>query len=107
MQNNILSKMPDPALRVFVVWIPFVSGYRGAINPALLPDKRVTSLWDGQAISTRWFSRVTHFNPTWDYYMLFPPGARWGSVPGPVASQGGPVIAASSQLLAAIRPMLG
>ena len=106
MQNNILSKMPDPALRVFVVWVPFMSGYRGAINPALLPDNRVTSFWDGNAISSRWFSRVTHFLPTWDYYMLFPPHARWGSVPGPITSQGGPVIAVSGQLLAAIRPML-
>jgi len=105
-QNNILSKMTDPALRVFVIWVPFVGGTRSAINPALIPDDRVTSFWDGNAISTRWFSRVTHFVPTWDYYMLFPERARWRSVPGPVTSQGGPVIGSANGLLAAIRPML-
>ena len=106
MQNNILSKMTDPALRVFVIWVPFLNGTRGAINPAIIPDSRVTSFWDGRAMSSQWFSRVTHFAPTWDYYMLFPARARWRSVPGPVASQGGPVIGSANHLLAAIRPML-
>ena len=108
MQSNILSKMSDPALRVFVVWVPFLGGSKGAINPAVLPDNRVTSLWDGHAISSQWFSRhVTRQPfPTWDYYMLFPPSARWGSVPGPITSQGGSVIGVSGQLLAAIVPML-
>jgi hypothetical protein len=107
-QSNVLSKMSDPALRVFVVWVPFMSGSKGAINPAVLPDSRVTSLWDGNAISSRWFSRhVTHQAfPTWDYYMLFPPSARWASVPGPIASQGGPMISVTGQLLASITPML-
>jgi len=35
--------MTDPALRVFVIWVPFLNGTRGAINPALIPDSRVTS----------------------------------------------------------------
>jgi hypothetical protein len=105
-QNNILSKMTDPALRVYVIWVPFLNGTRSAINPAIIPDSRVTSFWDGHAISSRWFSRVSHFQPTWDYYMLFPAHARWRSVPGPVASQGGSVIGMANHLLAAIRPML-
>ena len=44
--------------------------------------------------------------PTWDYYLLFSSRARWGTVPGPIVSQGGPVIADSGQLLAAIGPLL-
>jgi hypothetical protein len=44
--------------------------------------------------------------PTWDYYLLFAPRARWGAVPGPIVSQGGTVIGQSGQLLAAIRPLL-
>ena len=44
--------------------------------------------------------------PTWDYYLLFPARARWGAVPGPIVSQGGPVIADSGQLLSAIHPLL-
>jgi hypothetical protein len=100
--------MADPALRVLVVWVPFLGGSQGAINPAIFPDRRVTSLWDPGAVSSQWFS--THVTqqpgPTWDYYLLFPPRARWGAVPGPVVSQGGPVIGESGQLLAAIRPLL-
>jgi len=100
--------MSDPSLRVLVVWLPFVSGTRQAINPSVFPDRRVTSLWDGNAISSQWLSQhVTHQpGPTWDYYLLFGAKARWGSVPGPVLSQGGSVIGSSSQLLSAIRPLL-
>ncbi len=108
MQSNILSRTADPALRVLVVWVPFMSGSRGAINPSILPDSRVTSLWDQNAVSSQWFSRYVtkQPGPTWDYYMLFPARARWGAVPGPIVSQGGPVIGASGQLLAAINPLL-
>jgi hypothetical protein len=107
-QGNILSGAAGPGLRVLVVWVPFLGGTRSAINPSLLPDSRVTSLWDPNAVSSQWFSQhVTHQpGPCWDYYLLFGPRARWGSVPGPVVSRGGPVIAHSGQLLAAIRPLL-
>jgi len=107
-QNNILSRNPDPALRVFVVWVPFLQGTRGSINSSVFPDGRVTYLWDQNAVSSQWFSRhvTNQLGPTWDYYLLFGPRARWGSVPGPVVSQGGPVIGDGGSLLAAIRPLL-
>ena len=100
--------MSDPSLRVLVVWLPFLSGTRQAINPSVFPDRRVTYLWDGNAVSSQWLSRhVTHLPfPTWDYYLLFGANARWGSAPGPVLSQGGSVIGSSAQLLSAIRPLL-
>ena len=108
MQSNILSRNPDPGLRVLVIWVPFLNGSRAAINPSVLPDSRVTYLWDSNAISSTWFSQhVTHqIGPTWDYYLLFGPRAWWGTAPGPVMSQGGPVIASSGQLQAAIQPLL-
>jgi len=104
-QNNILSRNPDPALRVFVVWVPFLQGTRGAINPSIFPDSRVTYLWDQNAVSSQWFSQhvTSQPGPTWDYYLLF---RRWGAVPGPVVSQGGPVIGDTGSLLAAIHPLL-
>jgi hypothetical protein len=107
-QSNILSRAADPALRVLVVWVPFMSGTRGAINSSVFPDSRVTSLWDASAISSQWFSQhvTKQPGPTWDYYLLFPARARWGAVPGPIVSQGGPVIADGGQLLAAIHPLL-
>ena len=107
-QNNILSRNRDPALRVFVVWVPFLQGTRGAINPSIFPDSRVTYLWDQNAVSSQWFSQYVtgQPGPTWDYYLLFSPRARWGAVPGPVVSQGGPVIGDTWSLLAAIQPLL-
>ena len=108
MQSNILSTTTDPGLRVFAVWVPFMDGSREAINLSVFPDSRVTSLWDGGAVSSTWFSQhvTQQLGPTWDYYLLFSAGARWDAVPGPVVSQGGPVIANTGQLLAAIRPLL-
>ena len=107
-QSNILSRSADPALRVLVVWVPFMSGTRDAINPNVFPDSRVTSFWDPHAISSQWFAQHVTHQPgfTWDYYMVFGPSARWAAAPGPVASQGGPVIAQSGQLLAAVQPLL-
>jgi len=107
-QSNILSRNADARLRVYVVWVPFLGGSRGAINPSIFPDTRVTYLWDRGAVSSDWFSRhVTNQpGPTWDYYMLFSPRARWDAVPGPVVSQGGTVIGQSGQLLDAIRSLL-
>jgi hypothetical protein len=107
-QSNILSRSPAPGLRVFVVWVPFLGGTRRAINPSVFPDARVTSLWDQQAISSQWFSQhvTNQSGPTWDYYLLFSPRARWSAVPGPVVSQGGPVIGVTGQLQSAIQPLL-
>jgi hypothetical protein len=107
-QSNILSKNPDPRLRVFAVWVPFMAGTSGAVRPSIFSDSRVTDLWDQNAISSSWFSaHLTHQpGPTWDYYLLFGPHARWAAVPGPVVSQGGTVIGSSAALLAAIDPLL-
>ena len=108
MQSNILSRDANPALRVFVVWVPFLNGTRNAINPSVFPDAQVTSLWDGGAVSSQWFAQhVTHQpGPTWDYYLLFSSRAQWGAAPGPVVSQGGPVIVQTGALLGAIQPLL-
>lgn len=108
MQSSILSRNANPSLRVFVVWVPFLDGTRSAINPSVFPDARVTSLWDGRAVSSQWFAQhVTHQPaPCWDYYLLFSSRARWGAVPGPVVSQGGPVISQTGALLGAIKPLL-
>jgi hypothetical protein len=100
--------MPDPALRVLVVWLPFLAGTRRAINPSIVADPRVTDFWDPHAVTSQWLSgHVTHqFGPTWDYYLLFPARARWAAVPQPIVSQGGTVIGDAGQLLAAIRTLL-
>jgi hypothetical protein len=107
-QSNILSRIADPALRVLVIWVPFLGGSRGAINPSIFPDSRVTNLCDQDAVSSQWFSQhvTNQQGPTWDYYLLFSPEARWEAIPAPIVSQGGSVIGQSGKLLAAIRPLL-
>ena len=108
MQSNILSKNTDPRLRVFAIWVPFMAGTRNAVQTSVLADPRVTNLWDQNAISSQWFSRhLTHQpGPTWDYYILFGPSARWAAAPGPVISQDGTVLGTTSNLAAAIAPLL-
>ncbi len=108
MQRNILSRNHDPRLRVLAVWVPFVGGTRDAVRPSIFSDSRVIDLWDQNAISSQWFSAhlTRQPGPTWDYYLLFGPSARWGVVPGPVISQGGTVIGSTAALLAAIEPLL-
>jgi hypothetical protein len=107
-QGNILTRTRDPDLRVFVIWVPFLNGTRAAINPSIFPGSRVISFWDATAMSSQWFSQhVTgQPGPTWDYYLLFSPRARWDAVPGPVVSQGGSVIGSTRQLLAAMRSLV-
>lgn len=91
-----------------MIWVPFMAGTRSAVNTSILPDPRVTEMWDGTALSSNWFSKhVTHVGwPTWDYYLLFGPRARWGASVGPVVTQGGPVIADTGRLISAIQPYL-
>ena len=109
MQSNILSRASGPDLRVFVIWVPFLAGTRSAINTGILPEARVTHLWDGTALSSTWFGQHVLHNgwQVWDYYLLFGPRARWGGATvGPVISQGGSVIAVTGSLLAAVQPYL-
>jgi hypothetical protein len=56
-QSNILSRTADSGLRAFVIWVPFLGGTRTAINPSIFPGSRVTSFWDGTAMSSQWFSQ--------------------------------------------------
>jgi hypothetical protein len=107
-QSNILSRASGSDLRVFVIWVPFMAGTRSAVNTGILPDARVTDLWDGTALSSTWFGQHVLHNgwQVWDYYLLFGPKARWGASVGPVITDGGPVIADTGRLISAIQPYL-
>lgn len=108
MQSNVLAISSDPRLRVYAVWVPFSGGTRTAVNPSVLSDDRVSDLWDPHARTSEWFSEhVTHVQfPTWDYYLLFGPEARWTASPKPIVSRGGSVLGRSAALRAAIVPLL-
>jgi hypothetical protein len=109
-QREILEQNPTSNLRVYAVWVPFLSGTQQAadVSQRVLPDSRVIDYWDGAAATSKWFAEnVEHTAfPVWDVYYLYGPDATWTDVPEPLVSSGGPVIGRSADLSAAITPLL-
>ena len=62
MQQQLLAAHPDAALRVYVVWLAMLpQDGRSRWSAGLMPDRRVTHLWDGERAVSRWFAeRVEH-----------------------------------------------
>lgn len=108
-QREILEADRAADLVVYAVWVPFLGGTReAAISQEVLPDPRVVHFWDGEAVSSAWFGRNVDksVGAAWDVYYLYGPDARWSAVPGPLVSSGGTVIGRSSELKAAVDPLL-
>lgn len=110
MQREILEAEPESELAVYAVWVPFLGGTRdaAALSQRVLPDPRVIQFWDETALTSDWFAeRVENSQaPAWDVYYLYGPEAHWTDVPSPVASSGATIIGRSSELKAAITPLL-
>lgn len=85
-QRYLLERIPDPRLRVYVVWGPMLGPETEAdarAATALVPDPRVTHFWTGAntlAERLRGAAGLTD-ELAWDTYQLFPPDARWGEAP--------------------------
>lgn len=110
MQQNILAKYPKAHLRVYTVWFNMLVGdSRGGWDSTVLPDARVTHLWDGQKLVGQWFAAQAGDTGStyWDAYWLYGPDARWDQAPGPTVGTGGPVISVREQLQGQIVPLLG
>jgi hypothetical protein len=109
-QREILEAEPESELAVYAVWVPFLGGTRdaAALSQRVLPDPRVIQFWDETALTSDWFAqRVENSQaPAWDVYYLYGPDARWTDVPAPLASSGATIIGRSSELKAAITPLL-
>jgi hypothetical protein len=92
-QREILESEPTAELHVYAVWVPFSGGTGEAadVSRRVLPDPRVTHIWDGDA---------------WDVYYLFGPDATWTGVPAPIVSSGRTIIGQSATLQDAITPLL-
>ncbi len=110
MQREILEADRAADLSVYAVWVPFLGGNREVANLSqrVLPDPRVVHLWDGSGLSSDWFAEnVEHTpGPAWDVYYLYGPEAHWSDVPAPLRSSGATIIGRSSELKAAITPLL-
>jgi hypothetical protein len=109
-QREILEADRTADLVVYAVWVPFLGGTQDAANLSqrVLPDPRVLHFWDGSALTSDWFAEnVEHSpGPAWDVYYLYGPDARWSDVPGPLVGSGATIIGRSSELKAAIEPLL-
>ena len=94
-QKEILDKIDDPKLRIFVVWLPvFQAGSRdwAADSADLIPDKRATHLWDPDKKLGLRYGKILNLSArdgkksplAWDTYLLFGGDSKWkGSPPKP------------------------
>ncbi len=73
---------------------------RSAWPATVLPDSRVTHLWDEKKVVGRWFSERVPGHPgvVWDAYFLYSGQARWEGTPSPLVSSGSTVISRRSEL---------
>jgi hypothetical protein len=109
-QQEILAKHPDAKLHVYVVWFSMLPlDRRGAWDDGVMPDSRVTQLWDSQRVVSAWITtNVDHGEGyTWDRYLLYGPQATWQDVPAPLVGSDGPVYATRKDLQAELLPLLG
>ena len=82
---------------------------RSAWDTEVMPDRRVTHLWDEQRLTGRWFAQ--HLNNAqeiiWDGYLLYGPDAKWETLPEPlIGSSTGTVIGRGEVLQQQIIPLL-
>jgi len=109
-QREILEADRAADLAVYSVWVPFLGGTRDAasLSQRVLPDPRVVQFWDESALTSAWFAEHVERSSAlaWDVYYLYGPDARWSDVPGPLVSSGGTIIGRSTELKAAITPLL-
>lgn len=84
--ENVLSKVDDKNLEVYVVWMPVlaVDDREAALRArAIVDDDRVRHFWDLDQSLGRAYGRSIELprggDLAWDMYLVFNPNARWGS----------------------------
>jgi len=87
----VLSKIPDPNLRAYVVWLPVLrtGGWESAAKDQgeRIPDSRARRYYDAEASVGKLYGSLLHLPrglPAWDVYMVFDGDARWEAPPPPV-----------------------
>jgi hypothetical protein len=113
-QQDLLQKYSDPALRVYAVWFNMYPGdARSKWPESLLVDSRVLHYWDDQRISgKRYLANLPAMldrrapatmppaaDAMWDAFFVYPRGDRWREpVPLP-AVWGYPIMVTREQLV--------
>ena len=79
--QSIFTKIDDPRLRGFVVWLPMLSDddqREAELQATTFTDPRVTQRWDGRRESGTRFSKTLQLkSAAWDVYLLYAPGVKW------------------------------
>lgn len=77
----MLARLGDPAVRIFVVWVPMSRGLERDVPAATREvwDARARHYWDGDGQLIASYRDVLggYNEPVWDTYVLYGKDARW------------------------------
>ena len=77
----MLAKLDDPAVRVYVVWVPMNRGLERDVPHATKEvwDARAKHYWDGDGQLIASYRNVLggYNEPVWDTYVLYDKGTTW------------------------------
>ena len=108
-----MEKNPEAAVRVYAIYLSMlVPDGRDRWDANLMPDERVTHMWDEGRRVGCWYAE--HQRPkgvfgrvVWDTYHLYGPEASWNSAPEPLIGSGSTIFAKRKNLASQIAPFLG
>ncbi|MBL1149448.1 MAG: hypothetical protein HND42_04465 [Armatimonadetes bacterium] len=92
-QDNVLSKVKNEKLMVFVVWAKVLandSAETAKVAAKIITDRRATQYWDSSWASANLFGKTVTLpekkTRAWDIYFGYNSGLEWAaSPPGPTA----------------------
>ena len=80
MHANVLSKVNDPDLRVYMVWVPKSRGLERDVPSATqqFPEPRAQHFWDAPGVLVEGYKQTLQLSEdAWDIFLIYGPEARW------------------------------
>lgn len=80
MNREVLTKYEDPALRVYMVWVPKLRGLERDVASATreVKDPRAAHYWDAPSVLVRGYREQLQLSEdAWDIFLLYGPDAKW------------------------------
>ncbi len=105
-QTQLLERDPDANVRVFAVWLnPYGRPpARGSWDESILPDERVTHVWDPERVVGLWLGRSANVplrypgDVVWDAWLVFGREGEWTPKPRHLVGFGWTVIGTRDEL---------
>lgn len=104
-----MDEHPAADVHVYAVWFEVLGGdAKSEWDPDVMPDPRVTHLWDVEPVTPFWFAENVDQTAgfVWDTYLLYGADATWDEIPAPLVDVGATVIERRERLRASILPLL-